>query len=95
MKQQLHRSRFFLLAHAEVTAAVRLLWCRSMKEEAAIFAAAVMGSRLCLRCASIRSDIVQHRLVSVIQHVQRVLTVTETVDDCDNCQRRTIVYRLR
>ena len=66
-----------------------------MKDEALLFTAALMGSRLCLRCASIKSDIVEERLVSVIQAVQRTITVVENVEHCDHCDRRTVVYRLR
>jgi hypothetical protein len=59
------------------------------------FVAAIMGSRLCLRCASIRSDIVEEALVGVIQRLQRSVSVTEALDDCDGCRRRTVVYRVR
>ena len=66
-----------------------------MKDEAALFTAAISHSRLCLRCASIKSDVVEDRLVGVIRHVQRMFTVIENVETCDNCERRTVVYRLR
>ena len=66
-----------------------------MKDEAILIAAAMMGSRLCLRCTSIKSDIVEERLVGVMQRIQRRLTVIENVEDCDGCGRRTLVYRLR
>ena len=57
--------------------------------------AVIGGSRLCLRCVSVRSDLVEETLVSVIQRIQRSVGVTENIDDCDGCGRRTIVYRLR
>ena len=66
-----------------------------MKDEALLFTASIMGSRLCLRCASIKSDIVEERLATVIQRVQRMFTVVENIDHCDSCERRTVVYRLR
>ena len=66
-----------------------------MNDEAMLFTAAISGSRLCLRCASVRSDIVEERLVAVIQRVQRMITVVENVGTCDGCDRRTVVYRLR
>lgn len=66
-----------------------------MKDEVVLIAAAMMSSRLCLRCTSIRSDIVEERLVGVMQRVQRTMTVVENVGDCDGCGRRTLVYRLR
>ena len=66
-----------------------------MKDREVLFVSAMMGSRLCLRCASIRSDVAEDVLVGVIQRIQRSVYVTETVDDCDGCGRRTVVYRLR
>jgi hypothetical protein len=66
-----------------------------MKNEAMLFTAAITGTRLCLRCVSIKSDIVEERLVAVIQRVQRMITVVENVETCDCCERRTVVYRLR
>jgi hypothetical protein len=66
-----------------------------MKDEAAVFTAAIGNSRLCLRCASIRSDIVEERLVAVIRRLQRMSTIIGSLETCDNCQRMTLVYRLR
>jgi hypothetical protein len=66
-----------------------------MKDEALLFTATIAGSRLCLRCASIKSDIVEERLMTVIRKVQRMITVVENVEHCDCCERRTVVYRLR
>ena len=65
-----------------------------MSDEAALFTAAMRRSRLCLRCIGQRSTIAEHRLVGVIRSVQRSVTVIENVEDCDSCQRRTLVYRL-
>jgi uncharacterized protein with PIN domain len=65
-----------------------------MKGEGPRFATAMMDSRLCLRCASIKSEVPEERLVAVIQRLQRTLTVTERLADCDSCGRRTLVYRL-
>ena len=66
-----------------------------MNEEATLFTAAISRSRLCLRCAAVKADIAEERLVAVIQRVQRTYTVIENVDSCDECDRRTVVYRLR
>ena len=66
-----------------------------MKDEAVLLTAAISNSRLCLRCASAKSDIHEDRLVGVIQLVQRMFTVIENVETCDSCERRTVVYRLR
>lgn len=66
-----------------------------MRDEARLFTAAISTSRLCLRCAAIKSDIGEDRLVGVIQQVQRLFTVIENVEACDICERRTVVYRLR
>jgi hypothetical protein len=66
-----------------------------MKDEALLFTATLTGARLCLRCASIKSDIVEERLVAVIRRVQRMIAVIENVEHCDSCERRTVVYRLR
>ena len=66
-----------------------------MKAEATQFTAAILHSRLCLRCISIKADIVEHRLGSLIRSVQRTMTVIETVDQCDDCGRQTVVYRLQ
>ena len=66
-----------------------------MKDLDTLFLAVMMGSRLCLRCASARSDIVEDVLVGLIRRVQRRVYVTESLDDCDACGRRTVVYRLR
>jgi hypothetical protein len=44
-----------------------------MKNEAMLFTAAITGTRLCLRCVSIKSDIVEERLVAVIQRVRRTV----------------------
>ena len=66
-----------------------------MKDEAVLFTAAISHARLCLRCASIESDIVEHRLERVIQRVQRMIAVIEHVETCDHCRRRTVVYALR
>jgi hypothetical protein len=66
-----------------------------MKDEAVLFTAAISGARLCLRCASIKADIVEDCLVGVIQRVQRMICVTENVEECDGCRRRTVVYQLR
>ena len=63
-------------------------------DEALLFAVAIRGSRLCLRCASIKTDIVEERLAGVIVRVLRMLTVLENVEHCESCERRTIVYRL-
>ena len=62
-------------------------------EESARFVAALRRSRLCLRCASTKSDIVEERLVRVIGALQRLITVIESVEDCHSCDRRTIVYK--
>jgi uncharacterized protein with PIN domain len=63
-------------------------------DEASMFTAALRRARLCLRCAAIKSDILEERLVTVIQRVQREITVMENVETCDRCERRTVVYRL-
>ena len=65
-----------------------------MKDEGVRLATAMMDSRLCLRCASIKSDIPEERLVAVIQNLQRTLTVIERLGDCDSCGRRTLVHKL-
>ena len=64
-----------------------------MRDESTRFLAALMGSRLCLRCTSIKSDVVEDRLVGVIRAMQRHITVVEIVDSCDGCGRRTVVYK--
>ena len=66
-----------------------------MRDETILVTAAMLDCRLCLRCTSIRSDIVEERLISVMRRVQRSRTVVENVGDCDGCGRRTVVYRLR
>ena len=68
---------------------------RAMNDEETVFVAAMMRARLCLCCASTKSDILEHRLVTVIGRVQRSVIVVENVDECDSCGRRTIVYSLR
>ena len=65
-----------------------------VKDEASQLAAALMDVRLCLRCAAIKSDVPEERLVGLIQSVQRNLTITERIGECDSCRRRTLVYRL-
>ena len=67
----------------------------AMGDEGVLFTAALTGSRLCLRCASIKSDIVEHRLVDLIQRMRRRFSVKENVEECDGCRRRTAVYWLR
>ena len=66
-----------------------------MRDEDVFFTAALTGSRLCLRCASIKSDIVEHRLIDLIQRMRRRFSVKENVQECDGCQRQTAVYWLR
>ena len=65
-----------------------------MREETVLLAAVLTGASLCLRCASIKLDIVEDRLPDVIEQVRRRLTVIEDEGVCDDCQRRTTVYRL-
>ena len=65
-----------------------------MTEESTRFVSAVMAARLCLRCASIKADIVEHILVGVIQALQRHIFVVEIVDECESCGRRAVVYAL-
>ena len=65
-----------------------------MTDETVLFTAAIKGLRLCLRCTSIKSRIVEEHLVGVIRRVQRMITVVENVEVCDGCERRTVVYRL-
>ena len=64
-----------------------------MTEESTRFAAAVMDSRLCLRCASVKSDIVEERLVGVMRALQRHVTIIEGIGECHSCGRRTIIYK--
>ena len=66
-----------------------------MSDETVLLTAVLSGVSLCLRCASIRADIVEDRLPDVIQQVRRRLTVIEEAGVCDDCGRRTTVYRLR
>ena len=63
-------------------------------DEASQLAAALMDVRLCLRCAAIKSDVPEERLVGLIQSVQRTITITERLGECDGCRRHTLVYRL-
>ena len=66
-----------------------------MKDETVLFTAAISSVPLCFRCASMKSEIDEDRLASVVQQVQQMITVIEHVDECDSCGRRTAVYRLR
>jgi hypothetical protein len=64
-----------------------------MNLDVMLLTAAIADRRLCLRCASIRSDIVEHRLPEVIQRVRRRISVSE--NECDSCGRRRVVYQFR
>jgi hypothetical protein len=66
-----------------------------MEDRDTLLVSAMIGVRLCLRCASTRSDIEEHDLVGIIRRIQRSIYVIESVDACDACGRRTIVYRIR
>ena len=72
----------------DYTEAARPAGMGAMTEESTRFAAAVMDSRLCLRCASMKSDIVEERLVGVIRALQRYVTI-EGIGECQSCGRRT------
>jgi hypothetical protein len=65
-----------------------------LAERETLFVAAILRSRLCLRCASIRSDIVENVLAAVIHRLQRHVYIRDTVDECEDCGRRTVVYRV-
>jgi hypothetical protein len=68
---------------------------RSMKAEAMQFTAAILRARLCARCISVRSDIVEDHLGSLIRSVRRTINVLANVDQCDGCGQQMLIYRLR
>ena len=65
-----------------------------MNNEGERFLVAMMDSRLCLRCVAMKSAIAEEWVMAVIRNIQRTVTVNDRLDLCDDCGRRTLVYKL-
>ena len=68
---------------------------RSTKAQATLFTAAILRSRLCARCISAKSDIVEDHLGGLIRSVRRTINVLANVDQCEGCGQQMLVYRVR
>jgi hypothetical protein len=77
-----------------------------MPQEAARVAALLSEHWMCFACiaehASIKpeavetalTDMLERRLVGVIQGLRRHITVVDGIQECDGCARPSVVYRL-